>query len=114
MLGPPVAPVEVAAQRDRPDSEMVPAAGPAQHSCPHPFRRAHLEMLESPAVLVEVAAHEGQPAAELVPEEGPDHQSCPQPEAGCTTVGEAEESPNNSLIDGRYSAPSTLLPSGLG
>ncbi len=62
-----------------------------------------------------MAAYLGQPGSEEVPGLGPVHRSyCPQPKAGKPTMGEANESPNSFLVDGRCFAPSASLPSGTG
>ncbi len=130
MLGSSVAPEGVAARNGRLDSEAVPAEGPAYHSCPQLFWRicpkapesptaleemaAQLEALGSPTVLPEVVTFGGHTATEVVPRKGPVHCYCPESEAGRTTVGKADESPRNPLVDGRCSATSALFPSGAG
>ncbi len=65
-------------------------------------------------MLVEVAACKVQPGFEVVPEEGPTRRSCPQLAAGRTAVREAEESHDNSSVDGRCSASPAPFPSGTG
>ncbi len=60
-----------------------------------------------------VAARNGRPDSESVHAEEPVRYSYPQLEVGRTMVGEVEESPSSSLVDGRYFAPSALPTSGM-